>query len=113
LLPKWKWDALQRIQNATKEKKDFGKAMKAVMELEQAKEKPAEAKVLVGFIMKHLADFLNKEFLDEFEILKREKEFLEREFCCEVAIENAEAPGFDPAKKAPKAIPLKPAVYME
>ena len=40
-------------------------------------------------------------------------DFLKEEYACEVMVESADNPTYDPAGKAKMAEPMRPAVYVE
>jgi leucyl-tRNA synthetase len=66
-------------------------------------------KSTVDFVKQLMKSNLSYFELKEEEILEREKQYLMREFGCQMVV-NEE---YDPKGKKKFAIPLKPAIYME
>jgi leucyl-tRNA synthetase len=63
----------------------------------------------VDFVKRLMKSNLGYFELNEEKVLEREKEYLMKEFGCEIGI-NEE---YDPKGKKKFAIPLKPAIYVE
>ncbi|MBR9681801.1 MAG: class I tRNA ligase family protein, partial [Candidatus Altiarchaeota archaeon] len=97
--PEWKWDALELVVN-NKEK-----AMKKAGTFKNPKE---AVKVLSSFLKNRVWDS-PKERLDETTLLKGAEKILKSEFNSEIKVNNKH----DPLKKAGKAMPFRPAVYLE
>jgi leucyl-tRNA synthetase len=51
--------------------------------------------------------------IDEKDLLKESASFLEKEIGCQVEIQSADSPEYDPQKKSRFAEPLRPAIYIE
>ncbi len=93
----WKWEIFRAIRDLPDKDK-----IKEAMKLRKDKS-------TVDFVKRVMKSKLAYFELNESEILEREKEYLMREFGCEIGI-NAE---YDPKGKKKFAIPLKPAIYVE
>ncbi len=93
----WKWEIFRAIRDLPDKDK-----IKEAMQLRKDKS-------TVDFVKRVMKSNLAYFELNESEILEREKEYLMREFGCEIGI-NAE---YDPKGKKKFAIPLKPAIYVE
>ncbi len=111
--PKWKWAALKKIIEATQGKPDFGKAISACMQDNELKQKAREVEIMIKAVINKIGEFSEFREIDEFSALKESKQQLEREFNCEVEIQNAENASYDPSQKARNALPGKPAIYIE
>jgi len=87
------------------------KALKDVPDKDKIKEAMSirKDKSTVDFVKHLLKSNLDYFELNEKEILAREKEYLTKEFCCEIGI-NEE---YDPKGRRKFALPLKPAIYVE
>ena len=51
--------------------------------------------------------------IDEYEVLKGASDFVGSETQMEVHVQRADEPERDPSKKAPRAMPMRPAIYLE
>ncbi|MBA7523622.1 Valine--tRNA ligase [subsurface metagenome] len=94
---KWKWE----IFHAIKDLPDRDKIKEAM--------KLRKDKSTVDFVKQLLKSNLDYFELIEEEVLEREKQYLMKEFGCEMGV-NEE---YDPKGKKEFAIPLKPAIYVE
>jgi leucyl-tRNA synthetase len=94
---KWKW----RIFKAIKDLPDKDKIREAM--------KLRKDKNTVDFVKQLMKSNLDYFELSEEKVLEREKEYLMKEFGCEMVV-NEE---YDPKGKKKFAIPLKPAIYVE
>jgi leucyl-tRNA synthetase len=108
--PSWKWTGLSIAVKACKEKPDFGAAIKALMANEEIRKRGKEVEAFAKQAVKACKEFEGKEKIQEFELLQENKEFLKKEFACEISIEKAEKSG---NPKAKNAFPLKPAIFVE
>ncbi len=101
--PEWKW----KVAEVVAEYKNSKEAMRELMKNEEIKKYGKEVSFLVEkFVKSAFFEFVK---IDEERILKGAKEFIEREFNCEVLINPEE----DPGKKKKFAMPLKPAMWIE
>jgi leucyl-tRNA synthetase len=93
----WKWELF--------------KALKDVPDKDKIKEAMSirKDKSTVNFVKQLLKSNLEYFELNEAEILEREKEYLTKEFGCEIGLNE----DYDPKGKKKFAIPLKPAIYVE
>ncbi len=94
---KWKWE----IFHAIKDVPDKDKIKEAM--------KRRKDKSTVDFVKQLMKSNLDYFELSEEEVLEREKDYLMKEFGCEMGV-NEE---YDPKGKKEFAIPLKPAIYVE
>lgn len=87
------------------------RAIKDLSDRDKIKEamKLRKDKSTVDFVKQLMKSNLDYFVLKEEEVLEREKEYLMREFGCEVGV-NEE---YDSKGKKKFAIPLKPAIYLE
>ncbi len=87
------------------------KALKDVPDKDKIKEamKIRKDKSTVNFVKQLMKSNLDYFELNEAEILEREKEYLKKEFGCEIVINE----DYDPKGKKKFALPLKPAIYVE
>jgi len=102
----WKWKALSILNSVGNELKEAMKKAFSDPELKKY------GKALSNF-MKRLSKeiiFARKVVrIDEEEILRREKNFLEKEIGAEIIVNS----DYDPENRRGRALPLKPAVYIE
>ncbi len=106
--PQWKWKALEIIKENTKERFDFGLAMKALMQKEEMKKHGQEIQTFLKAINSK-QELLTLEKFDEVSVLENVKENLEKEFG-EIEIIKAED---SKEAKAKNALPGKPALLVE
>jgi leucyl-tRNA synthetase len=94
---RWKWELF--------------KALKDVPDREKIKEamRIRKDKSTADFVKQLMKSNLEYSELNESEILTREKEYLTKEFGCEIGINE----DYDPKGKRKFAIPLKPAIYVD
>ncbi len=107
----WKWNVLKKIKKL--ERPDFKEAIKTAMTDLSVKEKGKAAIPVIKFLNDRLIEFKEIEKINELKVLESAKEFFEKEFNCSVFFFNEEKAEFDPQKKASKALPFKPAIYVE
>ncbi|HJH26995.1 MAG TPA: leucine--tRNA ligase [Methanophagales archaeon] len=94
---KWKWEIFKAIKDLP-DKDKIKEAMKF-----------RKDKSTVDFVKRLMKSNLGYFELREEEVLEHEKEYLMKEFGCEIGINEAH----DPKEKRKFAIPLKPAIYVE
>ncbi len=107
----WKWKALEKVLEL--ERPDLKAAMEKAMTDKEVKKRGNEAAEAVKAFNDRLIEFRGIERIEELKTLENAKPFLEREFSCEVIFFPEENPEFDPKRKARKALPFKPAIYVE
>ena len=107
--PKWKWDALEIVKVACKEKPDFGAAMKALMSNNEMKSHGAEIQNFLKTAINRLPEFMDLKEFDEVEVLNEARAEIEKEFGA-VEIIKAED---STEVKAKNAFPGKPALIIE
>ena len=118
--PKWKHEMLADALTYSKGKPDISALIKKAMAVaktpEEKKEIPAFAKEVATEAAKAPPGDrrATASSIDEMDVLRKAKRFLEREFSCEVQVFSASDPDrFDPKGKARYAKPGRPAVYLE
>ncbi|NOZ58421.1 MAG: leucine--tRNA ligase, partial [Euryarchaeota archaeon] len=109
--PRWKWRMLEKL---SKLKPEFKNAMQVLMQDEELRKHGKEVAKLLPSLVKDPAKVDFRGYLDEMRVLEEARPFLERTFNASVVVQSAEEQGiYDPAKKSGKAMPLKPAIYVE
>lgn len=108
--PKWKWEALEIVKVACKDKPDFSAAMKALMSINEFKKYGNEIQSFTKTAVNRLEDFRDLKVFDEVEVLNEAKSSLEKEFGAIVEIIKAEN---STEAKAKNAFPGKPALIIE
>ncbi len=108
--PEWKYEAMERIANS--DMKNIGALIKQIIETA-----PPEYKKMVPKFVQNMVKRIRAEGkpakLDEKTILEEALPFLKEEYGCEVLVESADNPGYNPAGKAKMAEPVRPAIYVE
>jgi leucyl-tRNA synthetase len=107
--PLWKWDAIEIVKVACKEKPDFGAAMKALMSNNEMKKYGQEIQPFLKTAINRLPEFMDLKKFDEVEVLNEAKSELEKEFG---VVEIIKAENSTQAK-AKNAFPGKPALIIE
>ncbi len=107
--PEWKWDALEIVKVACKDRPDFGAAMKALMGNNEMKKYGAEIQPFLKTAINRLPEFMDLKKFDEVDVLNEAKPLLEKEFgnIEIIKAENSQEP------KAKNAFPGKPALIIE
>jgi leucyl-tRNA synthetase len=107
--PSWKWDALEIVKVACKERPDFGVAMKALMGNNEMKKHGQEIQTFLKTALNRLPEFMDLKKFDEIKVLNEAKVLLEKEFNSIeiISAENSTEP------KAKNAFPGKPALIIE
>jgi len=108
----WKYRLLELLQQKLSEP-NVGEAIKIAMSDGKIKSKGNLAANVAKQLASRIIELKGKKEIDEFEVLKEAKPFLEKTFGCEVLIEKEEKTEYDPKGKAKNALPFKPAIYME
>jgi len=113
--PEWKTEMLSLAMEFTRnEKLDMGQLMKVAMAnpviSEHKKDAPKYAQKLAKGAHALKASDLE---LDEFEVLSKEKAYLEKEFGAPVEVYSADEPKEDKLGKARQAEPGRPAIFIE
>lgn len=108
--PAWKWKAIAIAAKACKERPDVGKAVKALMQDVEIKKRGREVEGFAKSLVPRLALLKGAARIDEAKALGEAKQGLEKAFGCKVHIESAEK-SIHP--KSRKAMPLKPAIFLE
>jgi leucyl-tRNA synthetase len=94
---RWKWELFRALKDVPDKEK-----IKEAMQLRKDKS-------TVDFVKLLLKSNLEYSEVSEAETLEREKEYLAKEFDCEIGINE----DYDPKGKKRFALPLKPAIYVE
>jgi leucyl-tRNA synthetase len=111
LAPRWKWRMLEVLNQL---KPEFKNAMQVLMQDEELRRHGKEVAKLLPSLVKDPAKIDFRGYLDEARVLEEAKPFLERTFNASVVVQSAEERGiYDPANKSGKAMPMKPAIYIE
>ncbi len=100
--PEWMWDVAEIV----KEKKNFNESIKEVMKNEKMRKRGKAVSNLIKSLVK---DRLFVERMDEADILRESKDFIEEEVGMKVTVNG----NYDPENKKKSAIPAKPAIYIE
>ena len=100
--PEWAWEIAEIVKN----KKNFNESIKDVMKDEKMRKKGKIVSKLINELIKNRI-FSKK--IDEADILKESKEFIEKEVGMKLKINDE----YDPRNKKIFAIPTKPAIYIE
>ncbi len=108
--PEWKYRALDII--ASSDMKNIGALIKQIIEMAPPESKKSVPKFVQNMVKKIRAEG-KPERIDEIGILRDAIEFLKSEYGCEVMVESADNPTYDPAGKAKMAEPMRPAIYVE
>ncbi|MEM4312345.1 MAG: leucine--tRNA ligase [Nitrososphaerales archaeon] len=115
----WKWKAYLRGLKFGG-KFDFKNLVQHIIKEEGLKEKGKEVVELVKSLMDHFASedararWREAEEIDEYDVILKAKDFLKKELNCNVEIYREEdKERYDPLNRAPRALPFKPAIYME
>jgi leucyl-tRNA synthetase len=108
--PSWKYEAMEIIGNS--DMKNIGALIKEIIDMAP----PEYRKMVPKFVqnmVKRIRSEGRPEKMDEKEILMDSVEFLKGEYGCEVIVESANNPSYDPAGKSKVAEPMRPAIYVE
>lgn len=108
--PVWKWDALEIVKVACKDRPDFGAAMKVLMSDNDMKKHGQEIQPFLKTAINRLPEFMDLKKFDEVEVLNEAKSKLANEFGAVIEIIKAED---SPEAKAKNAFPGKPALIIE
>ncbi len=111
--PEWKHTLLSVVRdNAGKPAQEV---IAAAMRVPRIKAAGGEAVPLIQKLLKNPAGIRSEgpNAEEEYRVLKSAEGFLSRELGKEVAVERADAPSHDPAKKSRVALPGKPAIFLE
>jgi leucyl-tRNA synthetase len=119
----WKWKIyLRALELAYKEKLDVGTLIRDAFKDEEMK---ARSKIVPGFVRSIVDDVIKLpnqtrrqrmklKHINEVNILQDAVEFLKKEFGCEVIISGESDPWIeDPANRANRSKPYRPAIYVE
>ncbi len=109
--PRWKWRMFEVLNRL---KPEFKNAMQVLMQDEELRKHGKEVAKLLPSLVKDPAKIEFRGYLNEVRVLEEARPFLERTFNASVVVQSAEGQGiYDPAKKSGKAMPMKPAIYIE
>lgn len=108
--PEWKWKAIPIAAKACKERPDFAKTVKALMQNPGIKKHGSEVQGYAKALVLRIPLLKESEKIDEAAALKEAKTFLEKLFGCRIEVEKAEKSRHPKAKNA---MPLKPAIFVE
>lgn len=107
----WKRKALKRMLE--EERPDAGKVIRELMQEEEYRKKGKQVAETVTALGKKAIQYKEAIMVEEERVLNNAKSFLEKEFNTEIIVCSEEKASYDPAKKAGKSLPLKPAIYIE
>ena len=102
----WKWDLLEIVK---KYNGDAKAAIREAMKNETYRKMGKEVTKLIQQFVKDRTFEMAQYQIDEHGFLQISLEFLKKEFNADVKIDSE----YDPQKKASRAVPLKPAIYIE
>ncbi len=106
-------DWMREVVEIAKSGEDFRDAMKKVMQSEELRKRGKEISNLVRSIFDGTLNPVYSS-INEREVLERERDFIMKETGCnELIIEPSESPSYDPEKRSRRALPGKPAIYVE
>ncbi len=98
--PEWKWQALELVS------KEKSNALKKIKKFKN----PAEAaKIISSFVKNRVWEIEDQSKIDEVSLIKEADKILKSEFGAEIKVNES----YDPMKKAVKAMPFRPAIYIE
>lgn len=109
---KWKWDLLKLLKKKLSAP-NASDAIKIAMSEPKLRAKGAEAAGTAKKLSALFTRFQRIEPINEYAVLKSAKDFLSKQFGCEVVIQREDKANYDPKNKAKDAMPLKPAIYIE
>jgi leucyl-tRNA synthetase len=119
----WKWKVyLRALELAKAGKLDIGTLIRDAFKDEEmkarAKEVPAFARTIVEDVIKTPKDVLERRLamgqINESNLIEDASGFFEKEFECEINVANESDPWIeDPANRAKRAKPYRPAIYVE
>jgi leucyl-tRNA synthetase len=109
--PRWKWRMMEILHQLKPELKN---AMQVLMREEELRKHGKEIAKLLPSLVKDPAKIEFRGYVDEARVLEEARQFFERTFDASVVVQRAGEQGiYDPANKSAKAMPLKPAIYLE
>jgi len=100
--PDWAW----RVCEIVEKKRNFNDSIKEVMKDEEMRKRGKTVSKLINQLIKNR---IFSEKIDEEDILKESKNFIEKEIGMKLEINK----DYDPKNKKSLAIPTKPAIYIE
>ena len=108
--PGWKWRVLEVLR--AQERRDFSELMQRLMQEPELRKRGKEvAGVLQEMLRSEPREAVR---VEERKVLSEAAEFFSRAFDAEVKVYGAEEEGiYDPQRRSARAMPLKPAIYIE
>lgn len=110
--PGWKRKLLHQI-TSQKQKTKLKDIMSKVAKDKELREYIKEIPSFIQQLDKKIDDYTNNVEINELELLQSAKEFLQNEFNCEIVIEKKLKETPDLANHTKKAMPFKPAIFIE
>jgi len=119
--PDWKWEILRLIlEEKGAEMMDHGRLMKRLMQQPENRKRGAELAKNAGALIESAKgmspewrEVVLKDQVDEVHMMMEAKEFIEKELGIPIAVHRSEYAASDPTRRSEKALPLKPAIYLE
>ncbi len=119
--PDWKWEILRMILlEKGAELLDQGRLMKRLMQDPENRKRGAELAKSAGALIEaakgmspEWREAVLKDQIDEVHMMMEAKSFLEEELGIPIAVHRSEYAASDPTHRSEKALPLKPAIYLE
>ncbi len=116
----WKRELYSKVAAAVLEGKGLKEVISEAMKDQGLREK---GKAVVSFLQQAYSDLskqtsrdleaVSRLRIDEFQILTEESDFISDETGLQVTVQRASQPTYDPKKRASRAMPFKPAIYLE
>ncbi len=119
--PDWKWEILRSIlEEKGREMLDQGRLMERLMQKPENRKRGAELAKNAAALIDAARDLspewreaVMKNRVDEVHIILEAKDFFEKELGIPIAVHRSEYASFDPTHRSGRAIPLKPAIFLE
>ena len=110
--PKWKYDAMKKVTKA-KAAPTVQELMPILMKDSKLKKRGKEVNELVQAIVKAGGFWTFVDKTTEKKAIDENKDFIHSETGFEVNIQDGDKPTYDPKNRAPKALPGRPALFLE
>ncbi len=109
--PHWKWRMLELLNEL---KPEFKNAMQVLMQDEELRRHGKKVAKLLPALTRDPSKIEFRGYVEELSVLEEARGFFERTFNARVVVQRAEGEDiYDPAKRSGKAMPMKPAIYVE
>lgn len=119
--PDWKWEILRMIfEEKGAEMMDQGRLMKRLMQNPENRKRGAELAKSAGALIEvakgmspEWREVALKDQVDEVHIMTEAKDFIEKELGIPIAVHRSEYAVSDPTHRSGRALPFKPAIYLD